>query len=54
VRILAENYIRRGGLTHVEVIVYAGARHEIFNETNKTEVYADLVHWLATHLPATS
>ena len=29
-----------------EVIVYDGARHEIFNETNKDEVIADLVAWL--------
>lgn len=54
VQTLAESYIRRGGLTHVEVIVYAGARHEIFNETNRTEVYADLLHWLGQHLPASS
>ncbi|WP_411698625.1 alpha/beta fold hydrolase [Conyzicola sp.] len=54
VQLLAESYIRRGGLTHVEVNVYEGARHEIFNETNRVEVYADLVHWLDTHLPASS
>ena len=50
VRTLAESYIRRGGLTHVEVIVYAGARHEIFNETNRDEVIGDLVEWLDAHL----
>ena len=54
VQLLAESYIRRGGLTHVEVNVYEGARHEIFNETNRVEVYADLLHWLDTHLPPTS
>jgi alpha-beta hydrolase superfamily lysophospholipase len=54
VRTLAESYIKRGGLTHVEVVVYAGARHEIFNETNRVEVYADLVEWLEAHLPAAS
>ena len=54
VQLLAESYIRRGGLTHVEVNVYEGARHEIFNETNRVEVYADLLHWLDTHLPASS
>jgi alpha-beta hydrolase superfamily lysophospholipase len=46
VRILAEKYIERSKLTDVEVIVYDGARHEIFNETNKDEVIADLVSWL--------
>jgi alpha-beta hydrolase superfamily lysophospholipase len=54
VQLLAESYIRRGGLTHVEVNVYEGARHEIFNETNRVEVYADLLHWLDTHLPPAS
>jgi alpha-beta hydrolase superfamily lysophospholipase len=54
VQLLAESFIRRGGLSHVEVNVYEGARHEIFNETNRVEVYADLLHWLDTHLPASS
>ena len=53
-QLLAESYIRRGGLTQVEVNVYEGARHEIFNETNRVEVYADLLRWLDAHLPATS
>lgn len=34
------------GLTDVTVRVYPGARHEIFNETNRDEVIADLVGWL--------
>ncbi|MFF2273619.1 alpha/beta hydrolase [Agromyces sp. NPDC058136] len=46
VRRLAERYVRHSGLTDVEVIVYEGARHEIFNETNREEVRADLVRWL--------
>ena len=50
VRTLAEKYIERSKLTDVEVIVYDGARHEIFNETNKDEVVADLVSWLDAHL----
>ena len=54
VQLLAESYVRRGGLTRVEVNVYEGARHEIFNETNRVEVYADLLHWLEIHLPASS
>ncbi|MDT0344363.1 alpha/beta fold hydrolase [Streptomyces litchfieldiae] len=28
---------------------YPGARHEILNETNREEVYADLLAWLAEH-----
>jgi alpha-beta hydrolase superfamily lysophospholipase len=46
VRQLAEKYISRSRLTDVEVIVYDGARHEIFNETNRDEVIADLINWL--------
>jgi alpha-beta hydrolase superfamily lysophospholipase len=33
-------------------MVYPGARHEVFNETNKQEVFADLIAWLDVHLPA--
>ncbi|WP_144762511.1 alpha/beta fold hydrolase [Curtobacterium sp. 9128] len=43
---LARAYRRRGGLTDVTVQVYEGARHEIYNETNRDEVVADLVAWL--------
>lgn len=50
VRILAEKYISRSKLTDVEVVIYDGARHEIFNETNKEEVTADLVAWLDSRL----
>lgn len=43
---LAESYVRRSGLTDVEAIVYDEARHEVFNETNRLEVVADLLAWL--------
>jgi alpha-beta hydrolase superfamily lysophospholipase len=52
VRELAEAYLKRSKLTDVEVIVYDGARHEIFNETNKEQVIADLIAWLDSHLTA--
>lgn len=45
-RRLAEAYVRRSGLIDVEVVVYDGARHEVFNETNQAEARADLVAWL--------
>jgi alpha-beta hydrolase superfamily lysophospholipase len=51
VRKLADSYLTRGGLTDVEVVVYAGARHEIFNETNHEDVTADLIAWLGARLP---
>ena len=47
---LADAYLQRGGLTDVELIVYGGARHEVFNETNQVEVRADLVDWLDDRL----
>ena len=47
---LAAAYVKRSGLTDVEAIVYPDARHEIFNETNRDEVIADLVEWLDARL----
>lgn len=47
---LAAAYVTRSGLSDVKAIVYPGARHEIFNETNRDEVIGDLVAWLDTHL----
>ncbi|MEI5582914.1 MULTISPECIES: alpha/beta hydrolase [unclassified Agromyces] len=43
---LANAYARRSGLADVTLVVYDGARHEVFNETNREEVRADLVRWL--------
>ncbi len=37
---------QRAGLTHVEHRFYEGARHEILNETNRQEVYGDVLRWL--------
>lgn len=42
------------GLTAVSLQLYDAARHEIFNETNRQQVTADLLEWLAAHLPAPS
>jgi alpha-beta hydrolase superfamily lysophospholipase len=47
---LADAYVERGGLTDVEVVVYADARHEVFQETNKDEVIADVQAWLEKRL----
>lgn len=43
---LANAYARRSKLTDIEAIVYPDARHEVFNETNRDEVVADLIAWL--------
>jgi alpha-beta hydrolase superfamily lysophospholipase len=51
-RKLAEAYATRGGLTNVTVTVYEGARHEVYNETNRDLVIADLVEWLRRLTPS--
>ena len=48
VQLLGQRY-RDAGLTDVTVTVYPEARHEIFNETNRDEVTADVVAWLQAH-----
>ncbi|WP_309709109.1 alpha/beta hydrolase [Pseudolysinimonas sp.] len=50
VELLAKAYRGRGGLSDVELKIYDEGRHEMFNEINREEVYADLVAWLDTKL----
>ena len=47
---LADAFLRKGELSDVELIVYPGARHEVFNETNQQEVRDDLIAWLDSRL----
>jgi alpha-beta hydrolase superfamily lysophospholipase len=49
---LADEYRHRSGLTDVTTLVYADARHEIFNELQQDEVRADLLSWLDKRFPA--
>jgi alpha-beta hydrolase superfamily lysophospholipase len=44
--LLAAAYLTRSKLSDVKLIVYTDARHEIFNEINREEVYADTIAWL--------
>ena len=37
---------RRAGIAQVDYKLYPGARHEVFNETNRDEVVGDLIGWL--------
>jgi alpha-beta hydrolase superfamily lysophospholipase len=46
---LVDRY-RAAGLTDITVRVWPGARHEVFNETNRFEVVVDLVDWLDSRL----
>jgi alpha-beta hydrolase superfamily lysophospholipase len=50
VHALVERY-RDAGLDDVELHVYPGARHEVFNETNRDEVERDLLRWLDRVVP---
>lgn len=43
---LANSYMYRAKQTDVTVIIYPEARHEIFNETNKTQVLDDVISWV--------
>jgi alpha-beta hydrolase superfamily lysophospholipase len=47
---LARAYRDRSGIRDVEVRVYEGARHEVYNETNRGEVIGDLVAWIVQHV----
>lgn len=51
---LGQEYRDRSGLTDVTVTVYEGARHEIYNETNRDEVTAELIDWITQRLPETA
>ncbi len=42
---------REAGLSHVQVRLYPGARHELFHEINREDVFADLARWLDQALP---
>jgi alpha-beta hydrolase superfamily lysophospholipase len=44
VKKVAERY-RDAGIADVTLKLYSGARHEVFNETNRAEVEADFVAW---------
>lgn len=44
------NAFRKAGVEDVTLIVYQDARHEVFNESNKDEVLADVVDWLNASL----
>jgi alpha-beta hydrolase superfamily lysophospholipase len=50
VHVLVERY-EAAGLTDVTLVTYPEARHEIFNETNRDEVFADLLSWLDRVIP---
>ncbi len=49
--VLVDELVRRyeaAGLQDVTLVAYPAARHEVFNETNRAEVFAGLGAWLAS------
>ncbi len=46
--------LRRAGSREVQLNLYSNARHELFNESHREEVTADVVAWLDKHLPGTA
>jgi alpha-beta hydrolase superfamily lysophospholipase len=48
IQALAQRY-RDAGITDLQVNLYPEARHEVFNETNRDEITADVAAWLAAH-----
>lgn len=45
---------RRAGVRDVTTRLYSGGRHEMFNETSREEVVADLIAWIEGHVVAGS
>ncbi len=50
VRTAAEAF-RKAGMTDVSVRIYPLGRHEILNEINKEEIYADIYRWVQEKYP---
>ncbi|MGO1538446.1 MAG: alpha/beta fold hydrolase [Leucobacter sp.] len=50
-RKLADAY-RARGVRDVSLKLYPGARHEMLNETNAAQVYADLITWMTDRVDA--
>ena len=44
VKKLEKTYLKQGVKAHVKL--YEGARHELLNETNREEVFADIVNFI--------
>lgn len=46
---LIERY-KNYGIKDLTYKIYEGARHEVFNETNREEVFKDVIDWLDSHV----
>lgn len=52
--LLRKAYVQRAKLSDVTLRIYPDCRHEIYNETNRDEIIADLVEWLDRHVVASA
>ena len=43
--------LQTAGVLHLSYKLYPGGRHEMLNETNRTEVYGDVLAWCEAQLP---
>lgn len=48
--VMLANAYRKRGVDDIVLFIYEGARHEIYNETNKDDVLHDLATWLEAHI----
>jgi alpha-beta hydrolase superfamily lysophospholipase len=48
---LLEQRWREAGVQRIDTLYYPGGRHEMLNETNRDQVMADVISWLARALP---
>lgn len=44
------NRYKKMGMRDVQIMLYPNDRHEILNETDKEEVYQDILNWILYHL----
>ena len=44
-------WFKESGVKDVTVKLYPEGRHEMLNETNKADVYQDVLDWLEVHMP---
>lgn len=44
------NRFNKAGISDVTLKMYEGARHEVLNETNKREVFSDVLNWMQSKM----
>lgn len=45
------NLYKKAGIEDVSIKLYKDGRHEMLNETNREEVFKDVIDWLNAHMP---